>query len=146
VTYRARHTRIRMTHKIIFTSPFYLICGAQLLRLLDVTSQGYKASLVTPAQPTSSCMISLCSSTSFPMAKKRKQEGVILAYREAVPFSLWFHGRVGLAYASGHARAPTKSYKSGIYHSGGTSYLSCSYKSCIPRSSGGIHCGVLDIL
>jgi hypothetical protein len=65
---------------------------------------------------------------------------------EAVSVSLWFHGRVGLTYASCHARAPTKSCKSGVYESGGTSYLSCSYGSCIPRPGGGICCGVLGVL
>jgi hypothetical protein len=34
------------------------------------TLWGYKAGLVTPAQPTSSHMISLCSSTSFSTAEK----------------------------------------------------------------------------
>jgi hypothetical protein len=48
-----------------------------------------------------------------------------------------------LACIGGHARAPTKSCKSGVYDSGRTSYLSCS---CVPRSSGRIHCGLLGIL
>jgi hypothetical protein len=38
-----------------------------------VTPWGYKASLVTPRLPTSSQMISLYSSTSFPKANKRKK-------------------------------------------------------------------------
>jgi hypothetical protein len=46
----------------------------------------------------------------------------------------------------GHAIAPAKSYKSGVYDSGGTSYLSCFYGSYVPRPSGGIHCGVLNVL
>jgi hypothetical protein len=51
-----------------------------------------------------------------------------------------------LAYAGGHARAPAKSCKSGVYDSGGTSYLSCSCGSCVPHHSGGVYCGVLGIL
>jgi hypothetical protein len=117
--------------------------------------RNYKAGLVTPAQPTSSRTISLCSSTSFPTAKKRKkqrnrskgkQEGVISAYREAIFLSLWFHGGVGLACASGHTRAPTKSCKLGLYDSGETRYMSCSCKSYVPRSGGGIRCGALGVL
>jgi hypothetical protein len=51
-----------------------------------------------------------------------------------------------LACAGGHARAPAKSCKSGVYDSGGTSYLSYSCMSCVPRSSGGIRCGMLGVL
>jgi hypothetical protein len=43
-------------------------------------------------------------------------------------------------------RAPAESYKSGVYDNGGTSYLSCSYRSCVPRSSGWIRFGVLGVL
>jgi hypothetical protein len=45
---------------------------------LAVTPQGYKAGLVTPVQPTSSCMISLYSSASFPTAEKRKNRETVL--------------------------------------------------------------------
>jgi hypothetical protein len=49
-------------------------------------------------------------------------------------------------YVGGHAIAPAKSCKSGVYDSDGTSYLSCFYGSCVPCPSGGIHCGVLNVL
>jgi hypothetical protein len=51
-----------------------------------VTTRSYKAGMATPAQPTSSCMISHRSFTSFPMAEKKeenretnlkKEEGVV---------------------------------------------------------------------
>jgi hypothetical protein len=58
---------------------------------------GYKASLVTPAQSTSSYMISLYFSTSFPAAEKgenretylkeSKKRGSFLAYRRDVSLS-----------------------------------------------------------
>jgi hypothetical protein len=38
-----------------------------------VAPWGYKAGIVAPAQPTSSCMISHHSSTSFPMTKKKEK-------------------------------------------------------------------------
>jgi hypothetical protein len=38
-----------------------------------VTPQGYKAGVVTPMQPTSSCTISHHSSASFPMAEKKEE-------------------------------------------------------------------------
>jgi hypothetical protein len=65
---------------------------------------------------------------------------------EVVFLSLQFHGGAGLACTGGHARGPAKSCKSGVYDSGGTSYLSCSYRSCVPCSSDGICCGVLGVL
>jgi hypothetical protein len=116
--------------------------------------RGYKVDLVSPAQPTSSHMISLYSSTSFPMAEKKKRknrskgkhEGVISACREAVLLSFRFHGGAGLACAGGPVRAPAKSCKSGVYDCGRTSYLSCSCRSCVPRSGSGICCGVLSVL
>jgi hypothetical protein len=58
-------------HKIVFTMPFYRSCGAQPLCLLGVLHRGVIKRAVAPTQPTSSHMISLCSSASFPMAKKR---------------------------------------------------------------------------
>jgi hypothetical protein len=59
-----------MTRKLIFTAL------AEPIRVASstITPQGYKAGLVTPAQPTSSCMISLYSSTSFPTVEKIKIE------------------------------------------------------------------------
>jgi hypothetical protein len=77
---------------------------------------------------------------------ERKMRGVILAYMEVVSLSLQFHGRVGLAYAGCHVRPLAKSCKSGVYVSGGTSYLSCSYGSCIPHPGGAICHGVLGVL
>jgi hypothetical protein len=111
-----------------------------------ITPWGYKAGLVTPVQPTSSCMISLYSSASFPIIRKREnreidlkenKRWVISAYREAIFLSLWFHGGVGLVCAGGHMRAPAKSCKSRVYDCGRTSYLSCSCSSCIPAPAAG---------
>jgi hypothetical protein len=59
---------------------------------------------------------------------------------------LLFHGRVMLAYVDDHSRALAKSCEPGMYDSGGASYLSCSYGSCIPCSDGGICRGMLDVL
>jgi hypothetical protein len=50
-----------MMHKIDFTTPM----ERNRFISLAVTPRGYIAGLVTPAQPTSSRMISLYSSTSF---------------------------------------------------------------------------------
>jgi hypothetical protein len=71
--------------------PFYRTYGVQSLCPLTAMSWGYKASLVTPAQPTPSHTISFYSSASFPTAKKRenretdlkesKKRGSFLAYR-----------------------------------------------------------------
>jgi hypothetical protein len=38
--YRAHHMRSQMMHKIIFTVPFYLTCGAKLLSLLGCYTVG----------------------------------------------------------------------------------------------------------
>jgi hypothetical protein len=51
-----------------------------------------------------------------------------------------------LAYTGDHTRAPAKSCESGMYDSGGASYLSCSCRSCIPCSSGEICHGMLSVL
>jgi hypothetical protein len=63
-------TRSRMMHKIIFTMP----AEPSRFASSSVTPRGYKASLVTPVQPTSSRTISLCFSASFSTAKKRKKK------------------------------------------------------------------------
>jgi hypothetical protein len=51
-----------------------------------------------------------------------------------------------LAYAGVHARASAKSCKLGVYDSGGTCYMSCSYRSCVPCAGGGTRCGMLGVL
>jgi hypothetical protein len=122
---------------------------------LVVTPQGYKAAMVIPAQPTSSHMISHCSSTSFPTAEterkigktdlKRTREGCHAHGRLFLIFLL-FHGGVMLAYAGDDTRASTKSCESGMYDNCGSSYLSCSCGSSVPYSSGGICGGMLDVL
>jgi hypothetical protein len=63
-----------MTHKIIFIAPFYCTCGAHPLCLRDVSHHGAIKQVVTPAQPTSSHTISLCSSTSFPTVEEKERE------------------------------------------------------------------------
>jgi hypothetical protein len=63
-----------MTRKIIFTAPFTVSVELNRFTSSAVTLRGYKASLITLVQPTSSRTISLCSSTSFPTAEKRKTE------------------------------------------------------------------------
>jgi hypothetical protein len=50
--------------------------------------RNYKAGLVTPAQPTSSRTISLCSSTLFPTAKKRKNRETDLKENKRGSFQL----------------------------------------------------------
>jgi hypothetical protein len=51
-----------------------------------------------------------------------------------------------LSHVRGHARAPTKPHKLGVYNSGGICYLSCARRSCVPSSSGGIRHGVRCVL
>jgi hypothetical protein len=88
------------------------------------------------------------------MAKKREKiEKQILKDREVVveltmshSSSSWLHDGVGLACVRDHARAPAKSSQSGVYDSGGTSYLPCSCGSCVPCPGGGIRRGMLGIL
>jgi hypothetical protein len=63
-----------MTHKIIFTAPFYHTYRAQPLRLLSVSHRGVKKQVVVPVQPTSSHTISHRSSTPFPMAEKKERK------------------------------------------------------------------------
>jgi hypothetical protein len=63
-----------MTHKIIFTVPFYCACGAQPFRLLIASHRGAIKRAVAPAQPTSSHLISLHSSTPFPTAEKKERK------------------------------------------------------------------------
>jgi hypothetical protein len=81
-----------MRRKIIFIAPFYHTYGAQPLCLVGVLYRGEIKQAVTLAQPTSCHTISLCSSTSFPMAEKREKiektylerlRGSSLAYRES---------------------------------------------------------------
>jgi hypothetical protein len=73
-----------MRRKIVFTVPFYRACGAQPLCLHGVLHLGAIKRVVTPAQPTSSHMISLYSSASFPMAQKRGVEKQILKDKKVV--------------------------------------------------------------
>jgi hypothetical protein len=121
---------------------------------LVVTPWGYKASLITPTHPTSSCTISLCSSTSPLRLKKRKNRETNPKETRGGCFSLQgnsssllrFHGRVMLARVGDHTRAPAKSSKSGVYDSGIISYLSHSCGSCLPRPGGGVCHGVLGVL
>jgi hypothetical protein len=68
--YRARH----MMLTIIFTMPFIMSAEPNHFASSAVTPRGYKASLVTPAQPTSSRTMSLYSSTAFSMTQKRNRE------------------------------------------------------------------------
>jgi hypothetical protein len=65
--YRARHTRSRMTHKIIFTVPFYHTRGAQPLCLHDVYNS------YTAVHPTSSHTISHRLPASFPMIENKEE-------------------------------------------------------------------------
>jgi hypothetical protein len=51
-----------------------------------------------------------------------------------------------LARVRGHARAPTKSRKSGAYDSDGVCYRSCARGSSVSCSSEGIRRGVCDLL
>jgi hypothetical protein len=60
--------------------------------------------------------------------------------------SLLNYGGVGLDYIRGHARAHAKPRESGVYDGGGARGLSLARGSCIPRSGGGIRCGMRDIL
>jgi hypothetical protein len=69
-----------------------------------------------------------------------------LSLQGVVSLSLMFHGRVGLDRIGGHIRAPKKPCESGVYDSGGGSYLSCARRSHVPYSSEEIHCGVRDVL
>jgi hypothetical protein len=62
-----------VTHKIVFAASFFHANGAQPLCLLGVLHRGAIKFVVTPEQPTSSHMISLCSSASFPTAKRRER-------------------------------------------------------------------------
>jgi hypothetical protein len=61
-----------MMHKIIFTMP----AEPSRFASSSVTPRAYKASPVTPVQPTSSRTISLCFSASFSTAKKRKKKEI----------------------------------------------------------------------
>jgi hypothetical protein len=79
--------RSRTTHKIIFTAPFYRACGAQPLHLLGVSHCGAIKRVVAPAQPIASHMISLHSSTPFPVAEKREKTETDLE-RQEVAFEL----------------------------------------------------------
>jgi hypothetical protein len=81
-----------MKRKIIFTAPFYRAYEPQPLCLVGVLYRGEIKQTVTPTQPTSCHTISLCSSTSFPMAEKiekiektylERLRGSSLAYRES---------------------------------------------------------------
>jgi hypothetical protein len=56
--------------------------------------------------------------------EKNRRE--LLSVQGVVPPSLLFDGGVGLVRIGGHARAPAKSCESGVYDSGGVSYLSCA--------------------
>jgi hypothetical protein len=91
---------------------------------------------------------------SFPTLEKergnretylKEQEGVVELMGVA-SLSLMFHGRVGLAHVGGHARAPVKSHKSGVYDNGGDSYLSCARGPCISSPSRRICRGMHGIL
>jgi hypothetical protein len=126
------------------------ICFASIFTL-----RGYKAGLVTLAQPTSFHTISLCSSTSFPMAEKRKnretifwkyKEGCSWAYRESFFLPFLFHGGVGLACIGGHPVVPTKPCEYGVYDSGGVCYLSCACGPYISCSNKGVRRGVCGLL
>jgi hypothetical protein len=63
-----------MTRKMILLCLFTASGVLNCFTSPTVTPRGYEASLVTPMQSTSSRMISLYSSTSFPTAEKRKTE------------------------------------------------------------------------
>jgi hypothetical protein len=88
---------------------------------LIVIPWGYKAGVVSPAQPTSSHTISYRSSASFPTVEKERgkyrnryeNKRELLSLRGVVSLSLPFHGRVELARVGGHARAPAKSPSQG---------------------------------
>jgi hypothetical protein len=62
-----------MTHKVIFTVPFYLTCGAHMLHLLGCLHHRAIKRVVAPAQPTSSHTIPHHSSASFPRVEKREK-------------------------------------------------------------------------
>jgi hypothetical protein len=71
MTNRARHMS-RMMCKTHFLLLLFATSAESIRFTPSVfTPWGYKADLVTLAQPTSSYMISLYSSTSFPTAEKR---------------------------------------------------------------------------
>jgi hypothetical protein len=69
-----------------------------------------------------------------------------LSLQGAIASSLLHHGRVGWDRVRGYARAPTKPHGLGIYDRGGAHDLPRARGSCIPCSSGGIRCGVRDVL
>jgi hypothetical protein len=61
-------------HKIFFTMLFTTSVDPSRFASSTITPRSYKPGLVTPVQPISSRTISLYSSTSFPVAEKRKIE------------------------------------------------------------------------
>jgi hypothetical protein len=62
-----------MMHKIILQNPFTTPVEPTLFASSVLTLWGYKAGVVTIAQPTSFRMIPHCSSTSFPMIEKKEK-------------------------------------------------------------------------
>jgi hypothetical protein len=95
-----------MTCKIILLHFFTASTEPSRFASSVVTPWGYKAGMVSPAQPTSSCTISHRSSASFPMAEKKeenretdlkKQEGVVELTGSHLSFpSVPWGSRVGL--------------------------------------------------
>jgi hypothetical protein len=77
-----------MTRKIIFTAPFYHAYGAQQLRLLSCSHRGAIKQMVTPAQHTSSHMISHRSSICFPTAEMREKNRETYLERQEVAVEL----------------------------------------------------------
>jgi hypothetical protein len=126
-----------LCHFIVSTES---ICFAPLVFI----PWGYKAGLVTPAQPTSFCMISLYCSTSFPMAENRSnrdrskedKRGFFSLQGDHSSF-LRFHGRARVAHVRDHTRAPTKSSKSRVYDSGGISNCRVPADPSLPTPGAG---------
>jgi hypothetical protein len=50
-----------------------------------------------------------------------KNKRGLLSLQGVIFLSILFHGKVEFAYVGGHARAPAKPHKSGVYDRGGAS-------------------------
>jgi hypothetical protein len=101
--------------------------------------------VVTPAQPTSSHMISHHLPASFPTTEKRKRgreidlenkRDLLILLGVASP-SLLIHGRIGLDHVGGHARAPIKPGRSGVYDGSRACDLPHARGSQSPVQAGG---------
>jgi hypothetical protein len=119
---------------------------------LVITSWGYKAGGRSYA--TYIFLQDLPPSPPPPLRLKRKRNretylednGNLLSLRGVISPSPLIYDGVVLDRIRGQARAPTKTYKSGVYDSSGVSYLLCARRSCILCSGGGIRCGVHGVL